>query len=64
MDYQALVDEVLADVSAYKGQGTVASYIPALAQVDPDKLGLALVLNDGPLHRRRLREPARAAWPR
>ncbi|HEX6376283.1 MAG TPA: glutaminase [Allosphingosinicella sp.] len=47
MDYQALVDEVLADVSAYKGQGDVASYIPALAQADPNKLGLALVLNDG-----------------
>lgn len=47
MDYQSLVDEVLADVSAYKGQGTVASYIPALAQADPNKLGLALVLNDG-----------------
>lgn len=47
MDYQALVDGVLADVSAYKGQGTVASYIPALAQADPNKLGLALVLNDG-----------------
>jgi glutaminase len=47
MDYQALVDAVLADVSAYKGQGNVASYIPALAQADPNKLGLALVLNDG-----------------
>ena len=47
MDYQALVDDVLADVSAYKGQGTVASYIPALAEADPNKLGLALVLNDG-----------------
>ena len=47
MDYQALVDEVLADVSAYKGQGNVASYIPALARADPNKLGLALVLEDG-----------------
>lgn len=47
MDYQALVDEVLADVSAYKGQGDVASYIPALAKADPNKLGLALVLRDG-----------------
>lgn len=47
MDYQALVEEVLSDVSAYKGQGTVASYIPALAQADPNKLGLALVLEDG-----------------
>ncbi|HEX8512475.1 MAG TPA: glutaminase [Allosphingosinicella sp.] len=47
MNYQSLVDEVLADVSAYKGQGNVASYIPALAQADPNKLGLALVLEDG-----------------
>jgi glutaminase len=47
MDFQALVDEVLSDVSAYKGQGNVASYIPALAQADPGKLGLALVLKDG-----------------
>jgi glutaminase len=47
MDYQALIDEVLSDVSAYKGQGNVASYIPALAEADPNKLGLALVLEDG-----------------
>jgi glutaminase len=47
MDYQALVDEVMSDVSAYRGQGKVASYIPALAQADPKKLGLALVLEDG-----------------
>ena len=47
MDYQALVDDVLTDVSAYKGQGKPASYIPALANADPNRLGLALVLNDG-----------------
>ncbi|HYG48607.1 MAG TPA: glutaminase [Allosphingosinicella sp.] len=47
MDYQALVDEALADVSAYRGQGKVASYIPALADADPNRLGLALVLEDG-----------------
>lgn len=47
MDYQALVDEVLTDVSAYRGQGKPASYIPALALADPNKLGLALVLEDG-----------------
>ncbi|HYI41160.1 MAG TPA: glutaminase [Allosphingosinicella sp.] len=47
MNYQAVIDEVLADVSAYKGQGSLASYIPALAQADPNKLGLALVLEDG-----------------
>jgi glutaminase len=47
MDYQQLLDDVLADVSAYKGQGEVASYIPALAKADPNRLGLALVLKDG-----------------
>lgn len=50
MDYQALVDDVLADVSAYRGQGKVASYIPALAEADPTKLGLALVLRDGSVY--------------
>ena len=47
MDYQALVDEVLSDIQAYRGQGTVASYIPGLAQVDPKKFGIALVTEDG-----------------
>jgi glutaminase len=47
MDHQALVDDVLSDAQAYRGQGEVASYIPALAQVDPGKLGIALVLKDG-----------------
>ncbi|HEY0414590.1 MAG TPA: glutaminase [Allosphingosinicella sp.] len=47
MDYQAILDEVVSDVSAYRGQGTVASYIPALARVDPHRFGIALVLEDG-----------------
>jgi glutaminase len=47
MDYQAVLDQVLSDVSAYRGQGTVASYIPALARADPHKLGIVLVLEDG-----------------
>jgi glutaminase len=47
MDYQALVDNVLSDVQAYRGQGKVASYIPALEQVDPRKFGIALALADG-----------------
>jgi glutaminase len=46
-DYQALLAEALSEVSAYRGQGKVASYIPALAAADPQKLGLALVLEDG-----------------
>jgi glutaminase len=47
MDYQAILNEVLSDVQAYRGQGKVASYIPALANIDPHKFGLALVLEDG-----------------
>jgi glutaminase len=47
MDYQALLDEVVKDVSAYRGQGTVAGYIPTLARADPEKLGIALALEDG-----------------
>ncbi|HEY0112708.1 MAG TPA: glutaminase [Allosphingosinicella sp.] len=47
MDHQALLRDVLSDVEAYRGQGKVASYIPALAQADPRKLGIALVLGNG-----------------
>ena len=47
IDYQQLVDGALSDAEAYRGQGTVASYIPLLAQADPRKLGIALVLEDG-----------------
>jgi glutaminase len=47
MDYQNILDQVTRDVSAYRGQGTVASYIPALARVDPNKFGIAVALEDG-----------------
>ncbi len=47
MDYQALLDEVVNDVSAYRGQGSVAGYIPTLARADPGRLGIALALEDG-----------------
>jgi glutaminase len=50
MDYQALVDDALDAVEVYRGRGTVASYIPALAQVDPNKLGIAIALADGTVH--------------
>jgi glutaminase len=42
IDIQAAVDKSLKDVSAYQGQGTLPSYIPVLAQVNPYKLGLAV----------------------
>ena len=47
MDYKALIDAVLEDVHAQRGQGNVASYIPALARADPEKFGIALALEDG-----------------
>jgi glutaminase len=47
IDVQAAVDQALRDVSAYQGQGQLPSYIPALAQADPRKLGLAVALGDG-----------------
>jgi glutaminase len=50
MDYQALVNDVLGDVHAYRGSGKVASYIPALAQADPHKFGIAVALADGSSH--------------
>ena len=39
---QPLVDAVLSDAEANRGLGEVASYIPALAQVSPRKLGITL----------------------
>ncbi|MEO1028993.1 MAG: glutaminase [Pseudomonadota bacterium] len=44
---QALVDEALDVAGKYRGEGRVASYIPALADVDANQLGLAVVTNDG-----------------
>src|SRR3546814_18314187 len=36
--------------AAQLGKGRVTDYIPALAKVDPDKLGFALALPDGTIH--------------
>ena len=47
MDYQQLLNDVIGDTEAYRGHGAPASYIPALKNVDPRKLGIALVLADG-----------------
>jgi glutaminase len=47
MDYQAIVDDALSTAESYRGHGDVAKHIPALSGIDPNKLGLALVLRDG-----------------
>lgn len=47
-------DELLAlmyrDVEPFIGEGKVANYIPALARIDPQKFGMAVVTIDGNVH--------------
>lgn len=44
---QAILDGIAKDATALYGQGKVASYIPALAQVVPQQFGMAIALVDG-----------------
>src|SRR3546814_14811941 len=44
------IDEAMKLAAAHLGEGRVADYIPALAKVDPDKLGFAPALPDGTIH--------------
>ena len=44
------IDEAMLLATEQLGQGRVADYIPALAKVDPNKLGFALALPDGTVH--------------
>ncbi len=47
MDEQALLERVHTQVANLIGQGAVASYIPALARVDPNQFAFALRRIDG-----------------
>ena len=47
LDYQALVDAVLSDAGTYRGHGDLPTHLPALAQVDLKKFGIAIALGDG-----------------
>ncbi|GAL08973.1 glutaminase [Photobacterium aphoticum] len=44
---EQLLNEILDEVRPLIGQGKVADYIPALAEVPPHKLGIAVCYNDG-----------------
>lgn len=46
-DYQQILQELSADLSSINDSGTVASYIPELAIVNPNKFGTHLVTVDG-----------------
>lgn len=47
MDFDRLLTEISHEVSPLFGKGRVATYIPALAQVPPNKFGMALQTIDG-----------------
>ena len=44
---EALLEQIIRDCAHYTAQGHVATYIPELANVDPDKLGIFVSLEDG-----------------
>ena len=44
---EEILAEVLAAAAPHRGRGRVASYIPALARVDPNKLGIAFADKEG-----------------
>ena len=46
---QDIIREAYREGAAFRGQGEVASYIPALACIDPNHLGLAAMTLDGQL---------------
>ena len=48
-DLQKLLDELLRDAASYPEKGLVADYIPELAKVDPEKLGIAVATVEGDL---------------
>ncbi|MBV7255506.1 glutaminase [Pacificimonas sp. WHA3] len=47
MNLQHIIDETFAELEPRRGCGAVADYIPALANVDPGKFGVALATKDG-----------------
>ena len=42
MDYQKIINEIVADIDLAKYEGKVADYIPELRKVSPDKFGIHL----------------------
>ncbi|MBL0373143.1 glutaminase [Rhizobium sp. KVB221] len=50
LEWEQLLASVYSDVAPYIGEGKVANYIPALAKVDPEKFGMAIVTLDGSVH--------------
>ncbi len=47
MDYSKILNKIHKEVKPYFGKGKVASYIPALSKVKPDKFGISIQCVDG-----------------
>ncbi|WP_199610481.1 glutaminase B [Flocculibacter collagenilyticus] len=47
MSYQAVLNEILDESKSRIGEGKVADYIPALAKMNPNQLGIAIHTVDG-----------------
>jgi glutaminase len=47
LNLQAILEEIQAEITPLLGQGKVADYIPALAQIDPLQFSMAITCNDG-----------------
>ncbi|WP_346761761.1 glutaminase [Agaribacillus aureus] len=45
--YQEILQEIHEEIKPFKGEGQIATYIPELATVDPDKYGICLHCFDG-----------------
>ncbi|MCE9106837.1 glutaminase [Bacteroides pyogenes] len=47
MDYQQILSEIYREIQPYAKDGKVADYIPALAQVNPDRFGICITTTEG-----------------
>ncbi|CAN5442563.1 glutaminase [soil metagenome] len=47
MDLNRIVERIVEDMRAMPDRGTVASYIPELATIDPSRFGIAIATADG-----------------
>jgi len=46
-DYQDMLEEIVREINSHESEGAVASYLPELAKVDPEKFGVHLMTLDG-----------------
>ncbi|MDO5751701.1 glutaminase [Arthrobacter sp.] len=47
MDMQGILEEIVEDIGLLGRHGEVASYIPSLGEVSPDKFGICVAMADG-----------------